>query len=99
MEKFSINIDKKDYVVSDQFITGKQIKILAGITERDEALAKATYVAEIGNLGWSAYKIINKPMPDEQILDNDCIDLLEEKDSKFFTVCVGTRIIKFIKQL
>lgn len=96
MEKYKIIIDRKEYFVNTQFITGKQIKILAGITEEMERLAKATYGDE--SMGWFVWKITEKtrpyfphtPEPDEKIDDNDEIDLVEDKGSKFYTACNGT---------
>lgn len=87
-----IIIDNNKHTVSTQFLTGKQIKIIANITEKDEALARAAYKDE--SMGWFVYKIIEGTEEDEQILDNDGVDLLEEKESKFYTACNGTYIVK-----
>ena len=90
MSTYQITIDNEIHYVTTQFLTGKQIKILAGVTEEMERLAKASYGHVSDSMGWHAYKIILKPIPDQQILDDEEVDLVEEANFKFFTTCNGT---------
>jgi len=87
MKQYKIVIDNKEHLVSSQILTGKQAKTLAGITEEMEQEAKRSH-REDGRGRWILCKIINKPIPDEEVPDIQEIDLLKEKDSKYFTCCI-----------
>ena len=86
---YKIVIDRKEYNVSTQFLTGIQIKRIANVTEQMEQIAKATY-SSANSMGWFAYAFLDGK-GDDQIKNTEEVDLLEQNE--FFTACNGTFII------
>lgn len=87
---YEIIVDKKKYKVSTDTPSGKLIKVLAGITERDEAVAKSVYAEWSDTMGWFAYCL---ECDDEPLLDKDEI-LICDWGNEFYTACNGTYIIE-----
>jgi len=86
MKKVKITIDKKYFKV-DQYISGLEIKRLAGITEEMDKLANES----IGYRGgWKAFKHGMGTDDDIQIDDNELIDTLTHYPKRYFTACLNS---------
>lgn len=97
---FKVVIDRKTYTVSSQVLSGLSVKRIAGITQRDDDIARSTYGK---GMGWFAFLMIRGDKPDYKLADDEKFDLLEAENHGFlnkrgipeiFTACNGTFIIE-----
>lgn len=86
---YEVIIDGKSHSISEQFINGGQIKILAGITEIEERFSRAEYHEFSGIKGWFAYI---KGNDSEPIGEHEEVDIIEH-GNRFYTACNGKYII------
>lgn len=81
-------IDKKEFE-TEQYISGKTIKRLAGISEDAELFANQRYM-NCRKPVWRAYLLVSGTASDREIGDTEIIDVGNPSTRKFFTANVGT---------
>lgn len=83
-----IIINRKEFE-TEQYISGKTIKRLAGISEDAELLANQKY-PHFPKPILRACLFTRGKQPDKEIGDTEIIDVGDPNTRNFFTVCIGT---------
>jgi len=97
-EGYKVIIDRIEYNISTNFISGKSIKRITGITENDDQIASKIYSEKDpdprNDMGWYAFILVKKG-EDVKLEDNDEVDLENDDGTQreFFTACNGTYTI------
>lgn len=97
-KRYKVVIDRREYTISTNFITGEAIKRIAGITEKDDQIASKIYSEKYpdprNDMGWYAF-ILVKNGEDIKLEDSHEVDLENDDmtQREFFTACNGTYLI------